>query len=110
MRRALALATIVGAGLAGGPVHADGDPERGRVIANTCLGCHGVESYNNVYPTYRVPKLVGQHADYLVAALKAYRSGERSHSTMQSQAASMSDQDMLDIAAYIVAAGGGDAK
>ncbi len=77
-----------------------GDVERGTVRGETCLGCHGVPSYTNVYPTYRVPKLGGQHPEYLVAALKAYRSGDRSHSTMRAQASSLSDQDIEDIAAY----------
>ncbi len=77
-----------------------GDVERGTVRGETCLGCHGVPSYTNVYPTYRVPKLAGQHPEYLVAALKAYRSGDRSHSTMRAQASSLSDQDIVDIAAY----------
>jgi cytochrome c553 len=48
-----------------------------------------------------VPKLRGQRPQYLVAALKAYKSGERSHGTMHSQAVSMSDQDMADVAAYL---------
>jgi cytochrome c553 len=47
-----------------------------------------------------VPKLEGQHPEYIVLALQAYRSGERSHLTMHSQASSLSDQDMADIAAY----------
>ena len=49
-----------------------------------------------MYPTYSVPKLHGQRPEYLVAALKAYKSGERSHGTMHSQATSMSEQDMAD--------------
>jgi cytochrome c553 len=85
-------------------LHAEGDPERGRQLAYTCYGCHGIESYKNVYPTYSVPKLEGQHAEYLALALQAYSSGERSHSTMHSQAASMNDQDMQDIAAFLAAA------
>jgi cytochrome c553 len=80
---------------------ADGDARRGKVLGYTCLGCHGIEDYKSVYPTYSVPKLVGQHPEYLVAALKAYRSKERSHGTMYAQAASLSDQDMEDIAAYL---------
>lgn len=79
---------------------AAGDPENGRKLAATCMGCHGVPSYNNVYPTYRVPRLGGQHADYLVAALKAYKDKQRTHSTMHAQAATLSDEAMADIAAY----------
>jgi cytochrome c553 len=84
----------------GAPAHAAGDAARGRELSYTCLGCHGIESYKNVYPTYSVPELLGQHPEYLVAALKEYRSGERSHGTMHQQAASLSDQDMEDIAVY----------
>ena len=82
-------------------VQAEGDPERGRQLSYTCYGCHGVPSYKNVYPTYSVPKLQGQSADYLGIALQAYRTGERSHATMHSQAASLNDQDMQDIAAFL---------
>ncbi len=77
-----------------------GDAESGRLKAQTCLGCHGVPSYGNIYPSYHVPKLVGQHAPYIVAALKAYQSGERSHPTMRAHAAGLSETDMADIAAY----------
>jgi len=58
-------------------------------------------NYKNSYPIYNVPKLGGQHAPYLVAALKAYASGERAHSTMHSHAATMTAQDMQDMAAYL---------
>lgn len=84
-----------------------GDAERGKVLAYTCTGCHGIPFYQNVYPTYTVPKLGGQNQEYLVAALKAYRSGERQHPTMQAQAATLSDQDMLDVTAWLVSVGGG---
>lgn len=87
---------LVGSSLA----MAAGDPLAGRSKSEACLGCHGIPSYNNVYPTYRVPKLSGQHADYIVAALKAYRDGQRKHATMSAQTAGMSEQDMADIAAF----------
>ena len=100
-RRALAvLLTTVVLG-SGGAACAAGDAGRGKELSYTCLGCHGIESYKNVYPTYSVPDLVGQHPEYLIAALKQYRSGERSHGTMHQQAASLSDQDIEDIAAYL---------
>lgn len=83
---------------------AAGDTEAGRVKADTCMGCHGIKDYSNVYPSYRVPKLGGQHPEYIVAALKAYKAGDRSHSTMHAQAAQMSEQDMADIAAYLSSA------
>ena len=76
------------------------DPVHGKAISYTCLGCHGVAGYKNAYPNYSVPELRGQHPEYLVAALKEYKSGERSHFTMHSQAEELSEQDMADIAAY----------
>lgn len=79
---------------------AAGDAAAGKIKAQPCLGCHGIPGYFNVYPTYRVPKVGGQHSDYIVAALKAYKAGERSHPTMRAQAASLSEQDMADIAAF----------
>lgn len=84
---------------------AAGNPDAGRTKSEACLGCHGIPSYNNVYPTYRVPKLAGQHADYLAAALKAYRDGQRKHATMTAQAVEMSDEDIADIAAFWQAQG-----
>lgn len=72
----------------------------GQKIAYTCTGCHGIPFYKNPYPNYHVPRLGGQNEAYLVSALKAYRSGERKHSTMQAQAGSLTDQDIADIAAY----------
>lgn len=77
-----------------------GDAERGKALSYTCLGCHGIPNYKNAYPNYSVPKLGGQHHEYIVVALQAYRSGERSHATMHSQSASLTDQDMADIAAF----------
>jgi cytochrome c553 len=81
-------------------VFAAGDAENGKKLAYTCTGCHGIPFYQNTNPQYHVPRLGGQNEAYIVAALKAYRSGERSHSTMQAQAGNLSDQDIADIAAY----------
>lgn len=78
-----------------------GDAERGKAVAYTCLGCHGIDNYKNVYPTYDVPRLAGQHPEYLAAALKGYRSSERAHGTMHAQSASLSDQDIEDVAVYL---------
>jgi len=88
--------------LSGSLAAAEGDAEAGRIKAYTCTGCHGVPGYNNVYPTYKVPKLGGQNFEYLVSSLHAYRDGERKHPTMQNQASSLSEQDILDISAFFV--------
>ena len=95
--------TLVALALAG-TAQAAGDAQRGKQIGYTCLGCHGIENYKNVYPTYSVPKLVVQHPEYIVAALKSYRGKQRSHGTMYAQANSLSDQDMEDVAAYLASA------
>jgi len=102
MTAGLALATLLGS-LATAPALAQaaaGDAARGKQISYTCLGCHGIEGYKNAYPAYSVPKLEGQHPEYLAAALTGYRDGDRAHLTMHSQASTLSDQDIQDIAAY----------
>jgi cytochrome c553 len=81
-------------------VQAAGDAEAGREKAEVCAGCHGIPGWRNAYPAYPVPKLGGQHAGYLIAALQAYKSGERNHPPMQSSADSLTEQDMADIAAF----------
>ncbi len=81
--------------------NAEGDAEAGRAKAETCLGCHAVEGYYNVYPTYRVPKLGGQSAGYIASALTAYKNGTRAHDTMHANAADLDDQDIADIAAFV---------
>lgn len=66
-----------------------------------CMGCHGVEGYRASFPeVYPVPMIGGQNAQYIESALKAYRKGDRKHPTMRSIAASLSDQDIADLAAY----------
>ena len=79
---------------------AQSDAAAGEAKARTCLGCHGIPGYQNVYPTYKVPRIAGQNEAYLVEALKAYKAGNRDHKTMAAQAASLSEQDMKNIAAY----------
>jgi cytochrome c553 len=97
----LVLATFAASAQAQDAAAFNGDAKRGQQLAYTCNGCHAIPNYKNVYPTYSVPKLHGQRPQYLVAALKAYKSGERSHGTMHSQASSLSEQDMADVAAYL---------
>ena len=83
------------------PALAQGDAAAGRQLGYTCIGCHGIPSYRNAYPSYRVPKLGGQKSAYLTAALRAYRDGTRPHPTMQAQGSSLSDQDIDDLVAWI---------
>ena len=98
--------SLAAASLASGTALAEGDVEAGKIKAYTCTGCHGIPGYKNVYPTFHVPKIGGQNYPYLVSALKAYRAGERHHSTMELQAQALSDKDIEDIAAYFASLGG----
>jgi cytochrome c553 len=78
-----------------------GDPMKGAQKVQMCQGCHGILGWRTAYPeVYRVPKIAGQHPAYIVAALKGYKSGQRAHPSMDAIAASLSDQDMADVAAY----------
>jgi len=95
-----ALIFVVAAVVADAPM-AEGDPLEGLKKAETCLGCHAVTGYFNVYPSYKVPKIGGQSAEYIVSALKAYKGGTRLHGTMQANAFNLSDKDMRDIASYL---------
>jgi len=66
-----------------------------------CIGCHGIPGYKTAFPdVYHVPKIAGQQPAYIVAALRAYKTGERSHPSMRGISASLNEQDMADLAAY----------
>jgi cytochrome c553 len=78
-----------------------GNADAGRGKSSMCVGCHNIPGYKTAFPAvYSVPKLDGQHAAYMVKALRAYKSGERTHPSMRGVAASLSDQDMADLAAF----------
>jgi cytochrome c553 len=64
----------------------------------SCIDCHGAEGNAPIDPTY--PKLGGQYGDYLAHALQQYRAGDRQNSLMTPQAASLTDQEISDLAAY----------
>lgn len=78
-----------------------GDPAKGRVLFESCVGCHGIPTYKYPYPHFNVPKLGGQNYQYLVSALKAYAAEKRTNPTMHAQASSLSEQDIRDIAAFL---------
>ena len=86
----------------------NGDSAAGARKTQMCAGCHGIDGWRTAYPeVYHVPKIGGQHPAYIVRALQAYKAGERSHPSMRAIAATLSDQDMADLAAYY---GGAPAK
>jgi cytochrome c553 len=66
-----------------------------------CVGCHGIPGYNTAFPhVYHVPKIAGQQPGYILAALKAYKSGDRSHPSMRGIAATLSEAQMKELADY----------
>ena len=101
MKHAVLIASCLALTGLAGPVLAKGDAAKGKTLAYTCTGCHGIAEYKNAYPSYRVPKIGGQSEAYIVAALTGYKKGERNHPTMKAQASSFSDADIANIAAYL---------
>jgi cytochrome c553 len=78
-----------------------GNAAAGHQKAAMCIGCHGIVGYQASFPqVYKVPMISGQGSEYIVAALTAYKSGDRKHPTMRAIAGSLSEQDMADLAAY----------
>lgn len=93
---AIAAAVLFGAaGMAQAQVA--GDAGAGQQKAATCAACHGTDG-NSTNPIW--PKLAGQHADYIVKQLQAFKSGDRTDPTMNGMAAPLSEQDMADLGAY----------
>jgi cytochrome c553 len=94
-------AATAGAPAAAPAAEAVGDPAKGKDLTRMCEGCHGIEGWRTAYPeVYHVPKIGGQHAKYLAAALHEYKNGDRSHPSMRAIAGSLSDQDIANLAAY----------
>jgi cytochrome c553 len=78
-----------------------GDAQAARSKVAMCIGCHGIPGYQSSFPeVHKVPKISGQNAAYLAAALTAYRKGDRKHPSMKAIATSLTDQDIADLAAY----------
>jgi len=100
--KARTIASIALAVLATGVMHdaaARGNAEAGkRKAAQTCAACHGADGAKPSAPDQ--PILAGQYYDYLVKALSDYKSGKRNNAIMKGFAASLSRQDMEDLAAW----------
>ncbi|HZY16614.1 MAG TPA: c-type cytochrome [Ramlibacter sp.] len=76
-----------------------------------CVGCHGIVGYQASFPqVYKVPKIAGQNAKYIAAALHAYKTGDRKHPSMQSIADGLTEQDIADISVYYQDLGKADRK
>ena len=63
-----------------------------------CAACHGVDGNKTLDNSY--PKLAGQYPDYMLKALKEYKSGKRANAIMAGQAQALSDADMANLSVY----------
>jgi cytochrome c553 len=98
MKTSISIAASIALLSAFGSAQAGGDAAAGQAKAAICAGCHGADG-NSTIPMY--PKLAGQHEQYLVKAIKAYKSGDRKDPTMAPMAATLtSDADIENVAAY----------
>lgn len=90
---ALALAACFSA-----PASAAGDAASGKQRSQACAACHGPDGNSPTGPDF--PRLAGQHYDYLLKALRDYKSGARKNPIMGGQVGSLNSQDMADLAAF----------
>lgn len=98
---ALTLMALALAGAAfSGPAKAAGSAEAGQAKAVTCSACHGMDG-NSLNPEW--PSLAGQHESYLVKSLQSFKSGARQNVLMSGMALPLTDEDMVDLAAYFAA-------
>ncbi len=75
-----------------------GDPAKAQpIVASVCAACHGADG-NSVSPAY--PKLAGQIYEYLLKQLNDFKSGKRQNAIMSGMVASLSEDDMRNLAAY----------
>lgn len=91
----IALAALSSTALAAG---GNGDPVAGKEKSKPCAACHGATGNEPLDDTY--PRLAGQHPDYLVQALLAYKRGKRQNAVMAGFAAGLGEQDIKDLAAF----------
>ncbi|WP_300617054.1 cytochrome c [Dokdonella sp.] len=77
---------------------AEPDLEAGKAKAVVCQACHGADGNAGTDPQY--PRLAGQYRDYLAHALHAYKKGERNNPIMAGFVATLSDQDIQNLAGY----------
>ena len=83
-----------------------GDAKAGEKKNAMCIGCHGIVGYQASFPEiHKVPKISGQGEKYIIAALNAYKKGDRKHPTMRGVSVSLSDQDMADLAVFYASSG-----
>jgi len=72
-----------------------------------CAACHGE---NGIATAPGIPNLAAQNREYLVAALRQYRSGERPAQAMRAVSGSLSNTDIDALAAWYAAQAAGAAR
>ena len=82
--------------LAGAPAAA-GDAAAGKQKSQTCAACHGPDG-NSTTPDF--PRIAGQHYDYLVHTITAYKTGARKSPVMMPMVDKLTKRDIEDLAAY----------
>ena len=101
MKKIFALLVLAGVAQAAAAADIVGNPKAAAAKVEMCIGCHGIAGYKASFPeVFRVPMIGGQSAKYIESALQAYKKGDRKHPSMHGVAASLSDQDIADVAAY----------
>jgi len=101
MKKLFALLALAGIANLAAAADIVGNPKAAENKVAMCIGCHGIPGYKASFPeVFQVPMLGGQSAKYIESALKAYQKGDRKNPTMRGIAASLSDQDIADVAAY----------
>ena len=99
MKKMLTLLIVLAAGVT--PIAQAQDAKAGEKKAAMCIGCHGIPGYQASFPeVHKVPMISGQNEKYIIAALAAYKKGERRHPSMRGIAESLSEQDKADLAAF----------
>lgn len=71
-----------------------------KIVTGVCAACHGIDG-NSVISTN--PKLAQQHPEYIAKQLANFKSGERKNAVMSGMAATLSAEDMANVAAYFSA-------
>ena len=101
MKKILVLCALAGVANLSAAAEVVGNAANARTKVEMCIGCHGIPGYKATFPEiYQVPMIGGQSAKYIENALKAYKKGDRKHPTMRGIAATLSEQDIADVAAY----------
>ena len=101
MKKLLTMVVLGAAATAAQAQEVKGNVEAARDKVAMCIGCHGIPGYRASFPeVYEVPMIGGQSAKYIANALQEYKKGGRKHPTMRGIAATLSDQDIADVAAY----------